>query len=71
MDVKLNLGNIPLESILSTDINKTGGLPDSLELFVGAKVTLRSNIDITKGLVNGAIGYVNEILWSLFRRDQI
>ena len=29
---------------------------------------LRSNIDVTKGLVNGAIVHVTEIIWPLFHR---
>ncbi|XP_030760062.1 ATP-dependent DNA helicase PIF1-like [Sitophilus oryzae] len=55
----------------AADINKTGGLPSVLEIFVGAKVMLRSNIDVTKGLVNGAIGHITEIVWPQFRRTQM
>ena len=32
---------------------------------------LRSNIDVSKGLVNGNIGFITEIIWSNFRRDQV
>ena len=32
---------------------------------------LRSNIDVTKGLVNGAIGHITEIVWPQFRRTQM
>ncbi|XP_059159270.1 uncharacterized protein LOC131943269 [Physella acuta] len=53
------------------DINKTCGLPRRFEIFVGAKVMLRSNIDVSKGLVNGAIGYITDIIWPHFRRAQI
>lgn len=59
------MGNTPRDNIVSTDTIRTGGLPDPLELFEGAEVMLRSNININKGLVNGARGFV-EINWSLF-----
>lgn len=60
-----------LARMVPTDIRFTGGLPRELVLFVGAKVMLRSNIDVAKGLVNGNIGHVTEIVWPLFRRAQV
>ncbi|KAH9638034.1 hypothetical protein HF086_014895 [Spodoptera exigua] len=66
-----NADNVDIATIIPADINKTGGLPSELEIFVGAKVMLRSNIDVSKGLVNGAIGYINEIVWPQFRRTQM
>ena len=51
-----------IEDIISKDINKTWGLPQTLEIFTGAKVMLRTNVDISKGLVNGAIGKISEII---------
>ncbi|GBN54938.1 hypothetical protein AVEN_123891-1 [Araneus ventricosus] len=60
-----------MSKIIPTDINKTGGLPAELEIFVGAEVMLRSNIDVKKGLVNGAIGFITEIHWPNFRRAQM
>ncbi|XP_065675344.1 uncharacterized protein LOC136091579 [Hydra vulgaris] len=62
--------NIDYDKITPTDINKTAALPRELEIFVGAKVILRSNIDISKGLVNGVIGFIIEIIWPYFRRAQ-
>ncbi|GFX19966.1 ATP-dependent DNA helicase [Trichonephila clavipes] len=32
---------------------------------------LRWNINIEQELVNGAMGIISEIVWPLFRRDQI
>ncbi|GFQ84381.1 ATP-dependent DNA helicase [Trichonephila clavata] len=32
---------------------------------------LRYNVDVSKGLVNGAIGHITEIIWPCFRRAQI
>lgn len=40
---------IIMEDIVLTDINKTGGTSKVLEIFVGARVVLRSNIDVNKG----------------------
>ncbi|GFU67457.1 ATP-dependent DNA helicase [Trichonephila clavipes] len=60
-----------MSKIIPTDINKTGGLPAELEIFVGAKVMLRSNVDMKKGLVNDAIGFITEIHWSNFSRAQM
>lgn len=70
-DATRNVENVNLDNIIPADINKTGGLPKELEIFIGAKVMLRSNINVEKGLVNGAIGNITEIIWPYFRRDQI
>ncbi|GBP51647.1 ATP-dependent DNA helicase PIF1 [Eumeta japonica] len=32
---------------------------------------LRSNIDVSKGLVNGNMGFITEIIWPNFRRGQL
>jgi len=60
-----------IKAKISNDINKTGGLPATLSIFVGAKVMLRSNVDVARKLVNGSIGNVTEIIWQNFRRDQM
>ncbi|XP_030758796.1 ATP-dependent DNA helicase PIF1-like [Sitophilus oryzae] len=52
IDATRNTDTLNLANIIPTDINKTGGLPSVLEIFVGAKLMLRSNIDVTKGLKN-------------------
>ncbi|XP_054745977.1 ATP-dependent DNA helicase PIF1-like [Anastrepha obliqua] len=71
IDATRNLGNKDLNSVIPNDINKTGGLPKVLKIFVGAKVMLRSNIDVSKGLMNGNMGFIIEIIWPNFRRDQL
>ena len=38
-----------------------GNIPCSLELSVGSRVMLLRNIEVTSGLVNGALGFVNTI----------
>lgn len=66
-----NADNVNMDNIVSGDINKTGGLQKELEIFNGARVMLRSNINIEQGLVNGAMGTITEIVWPLFCRDQM
>jgi ATP-dependent exoDNAse (exonuclease V) alpha subunit len=63
--------NINMQTAVPKDINFTGGYPAELEIFVGARVMLRSNINFEKGLVNGLIGNITEIIWPHFRRDQL
>jgi hypothetical protein len=46
-----NLDNVDRDTLIPTDVNKTGGLPKELTIFVGAKVMLRYNVDTEKGLV--------------------
>lgn len=60
-----------LRFALPADINKTGGFPTELEIFIGAKVMLRSNVDVSRGLVNGAIGYITNIVWHYFMHTQL
>ncbi|RVE52305.1 hypothetical protein evm_003095 [Chilo suppressalis] len=62
LDSTQNNDNVDLNNIIPSDINKTGGFPKELEIFVAAKGMLRYNIHVSKGLVNGAIGYITEIL---------
>ncbi|KAJ8685139.1 hypothetical protein QAD02_020932 [Eretmocerus hayati] len=52
---------VKLEETTPTDINKTGGLPQELQIFEGAKIMARSNINVRKGLVNGSIGGITNI----------
>ncbi|GFY56290.1 ATP-dependent DNA helicase [Trichonephila inaurata madagascariensis] len=74
-DVLINVtrseDNQNMDNIISGDINKTGGLQKVLKISNGARVMLRSNINIEQGLVNGAMTIITEIVWPLFRRDQI
>ena len=45
-----------------SDPKFTGGLPEVLYLSVGARVMLTRNLDVTDGLVNGALGTIVEFL---------
>ena len=71
MDATRNNENVNMDNIVSGNINKTGGLQKELEIVNGARVMLRSNINIEQGLVSGAMGTITEIVWPLFRRDQM
>jgi ATP-dependent exoDNAse (exonuclease V) alpha subunit len=71
VDTTKSIENVNMNKIVSCDVNKTGGMPNELEIFKGAKVMLRSNINLQKGLVNGSMGNIIEIVWPYFRRDQM
>jgi PIF1-like helicase/Helitron helicase-like domain at N-terminus len=71
VDTTRNTENVDMDKIVPSDINETGGYPKWLEIFVGAKVMLRANISVVKGLVNGAMGHITKIIWPYFRRDQM
>ena len=45
------------------DARQTGGLEKVLKLAVGARVMLRKNLDVTKGLVNGSMGTLVDIVY--------
>ncbi len=61
-DSKANSKDIP------KDTNKTAGIPSKLLLCEGARVMLRKNINIAKGLVNGAMGTVKSINWKFYKQ---
>lgn len=46
IDATRNADSVDIDNIVSTDVNKTGGLQTELEIFVGARVKLRSNINV-------------------------
>ncbi|GFQ93614.1 ATP-dependent DNA helicase [Trichonephila clavata] len=71
IDATRNLGNKDLDSIIPDDIYRTGGLPKILKIFMGAKVMLQSNIDLAKGFFNGNMGFITDIIWPHFLRDQV
>ena len=71
VDATRNETSINMERAVPNDIDKTAGLPKDLVIFIGAKVMLKSNIDIAKGLVNGAMGFITEVIWPLFHRGQL
>lgn len=57
------------DKILDSDENtllpdETDYLPKKLEIFIGARVMLRSNISIEQGLVNGAMGNIIDLTWN-------
>ena len=61
---------IKMEQTIKSDVRKldnmrdarnTAGLEASVKLAVGVKVLLRTNLDVSSGLVNGSIGIITEI----------
>jgi len=54
-----------------TKVNKTGGFLKNLQLSVGARVMLRRNQNISRGLVNGSMGTVRQFVWPALCRDQM
>jgi hypothetical protein len=46
------------QSLLPTDRDKTGGLPERIHLVRGLRVMLRKNVEVKDGLVNGSCGTV-------------
>lgn len=44
------------------NISNTAGIPKHLKLKIGAKVMVRRNIDMEKGLVNGTMGSIQNII---------
>ncbi|CAK1598246.1 unnamed protein product [Parnassius mnemosyne] len=52
-------------SSIEEDASRSAGLPKIIKIKVGVKVMLRRNIDVTLGLVNGAIGTVKSISKSI------
>ena len=47
----------------SNNPNKTGNLLDVLKIKVGARVMLTTNVDVTDGLTNGAMGTVMNLIF--------
>ena len=49
----------------SDDSTVTAGLEDVVVIKIGCKIMLRRNIDVTLGLVNGSIGTVSSVKYSI------
>lgn len=64
-------GRKPQSEHVPNDPNKTGGLVNKLHIGIGSRVMLRQNLNIHRGLVNGAMGIVKGIDWLALRRDQL
>ena len=53
------------------DARQTGGLEKVLKLAVGARVMLRKNLDVTKGLVNGSMGTLIDVVYDKHEAIQL
>ncbi|XP_073986376.1 uncharacterized protein [Rhodnius prolixus] len=48
---------------ISEDVSRTANLSKTINLFVGAKIMIKRNIDIANGIVNGTIGVVERFVY--------
>lgn len=60
-DIALGHGKKNIKDYICDDINKTAGLPTSIMIGIGARVMVRSNIDVTQKICNGVTGTVKHI----------
>lgn len=60
-----------MNEVLPKEERFTGGIPTILRLAVGARVMLRFNVNVARGLVNGSIGTILSFRWRHFRLDQL
>lgn len=51
------------------DSSLTAGLENVITIKIGARVMLRRNIDVSKGLVNGSIGVIQKINWDVDKNN--
>lgn len=55
---------------IGEDSTNTAGLDDVLVLKIGARIMLRRNLDVTLGLVNGALGTLVAVKWDPSKKSQ-
>ena len=53
------------------DARQTGGLEKVLKLAVGARIMLHKNVDVTKGLVNGSMGTLVDVVYDKHETIQL
>ncbi|XP_067203751.1 ATP-dependent DNA helicase PIF1-like [Linepithema humile] len=64
-------GQRPPAAAIPIDPNNTGGLLHTMKLAIDSRVMLRSNLNVSEGLVNGSMGIVRGFQWPALRRDQL
>lgn len=64
-------GRRPPENVIPKDVNNCGGLLSSIKIAIDSRTMLRRNIDVSQGLVNGAMDIIKKIKWPALRRDQL
>jgi hypothetical protein len=64
-------GQKVIKKHLYTEESKCGGISDSIDICIGARVMLRRNKDISLGIVNGAMGTITGIQWPMLNQSQL
>ncbi len=65
-----DLGKKVDPKVLYSKIEKCGGMLNEIQLAVGARVMLRRNTNVSKGLVSGSMGTVEGFIWPSLARKQ-
>ena len=58
-------GNIKSVQKMNNDVSLTAGLDNIIRLAIGCRIKLRRNVSIEKGLVNGSLGTVTDIIFDI------
>lgn len=60
-----------LEDVTPKRTEDTCGIQKVIHICLGARIMLIKNINVDKGLTNGAFGRITHIEWPLFHKDQV
>ncbi len=66
-----NCGKNALQKHIYSEESNCGGITDKIKICIGARVMLRRNIDVSIGLVNGAMGTVIGFQWPNLALSQL
>ena len=69
--VNLSSGNYSPDVLAQVDPDTACNLTQTLHLSVGSRVVVKKNLWTSKGLVNGALGYLRGIVWLTNERGKL